>query len=75
MACEEKGYWVSANAPKGQGVYGVRRSRGFTGKRGDRHYYRGQEWLGATNAVGHLPNGGVLLQTQDKGSHFGIRPL
>ena len=76
MACDEKNYWHTPNTYKGQGVYGVRRSKGFTGVRNGKQYYRGQLWLGPTNAVGHLPQGGALIETQgDRGGLVGLAPI
>lgn len=55
MALEAKDFWSpisSINPPKGRGQYGIRKTRGFTGKSNGKYYYRGQEWHGPTNLIG-----------------------
>ena len=76
MACTEKNYWYT---PAERTVtFGVRKRRGFTGKRHDRPYYRGQLWLGPTNAVGKPgPTGKLaLIEAHDGPSgKFGLMPI
>jgi hypothetical protein len=52
MACEEKNYWNTPNPYKGQGTYGIRKSKGFTGRRAGKLFYRGKEWTGPSNLIG-----------------------
>jgi hypothetical protein len=52
MACDEKNYWYTAQPYKGQGTYGIRKSRGFTGLDRGTYYYRGAKWTGPTNLIG-----------------------
>jgi hypothetical protein len=33
----------------------------FTGKKGDRYYYKGHLWLGPSNRIGDMPNGAELI--------------
>jgi hypothetical protein len=52
MAMEAKGFWMTPNEPRDHGRYGVRKSKGFTGKVGSHYYYRGARWHGPTNLIG-----------------------
>lgn len=72
MACEEKNYWFTATERPANRGFGVRKPRGFTGKRGDNHYYLGRLWLGPTNAVGQASPGGFSM-TKTEGGRWGIR--
>lgn len=52
MACDEKNYWHTPNPYKGQGTYGIRKSKGFTGAKHGKLFWRGREWTGPSNLMG-----------------------
>lgn len=75
MACTEKGYWFDRQPKPENLAFGKGPHAGFTGKRGDRHFYKGVVWLGPTNSVGQRGAEGKIVLIKTEGNTFGYMPV